>query len=103
MKKSVRVTREFEYEIDLDDSILNQQFVDAFERSFWELDGDSLEDKISNLFEVAACQLANGEENFIEGLGECSSKGMLQYRDKSNKYNVVYDNVYEETETEIVD
>lgn len=103
MKKTVKVVKEFEYEIEIIENLLTQQFVDEFEKSFWELDGEDFEDKISNLFEVAAYQLANGESSFIEGLGDCSSKQMLQYRTaQGKKYNVVYDNKYEETETEVI-
>ena len=105
MKRTVRVVKEFEYNIELDDSILTQEFVNDFERGFWELEADSLEGKLEKLFEVAAYQIANGEENFVEGLGYCTSKGMSSYYKETypeKKFSVVYDENYSETETEML-
>lgn len=103
MKRTVRVTIEKEYEIELKDEILTQKHVDDFEQSFWELDGYSLEEKLSNLFEVAALRLAQGEERFIEGLGPCMSIFVKQYKPDADKMNVFYEETVDDIETEIVE
>jgi hypothetical protein len=101
MKRSVEVVKTVEYDIEIDDSILNQEFVDSFESGFWELDGDTLEEKIDGLFKVAAYQLMQGEQSFIEGIGECCttySKGLFPEK----KFRVLYREIYDDIETEIV-
>jgi hypothetical protein len=103
MKKIVRVVIEKEYEIELKDFLLTQESVSAFEEGFWELDGDSLDEKIGDLFKVAAHQLAIGEERFIEGLGPCASVRTVEYKEKSGeRVNVVWNDTYEDIETEVV-
>jgi hypothetical protein len=105
MKRSVEVVKTVEYDIEIDDSILNQEFVDSFESGFWELDGDTLEEKIDGLFKVAAYQLMNGEAQFIEGVGACCDKGMQSYYKEfypDKEFRVLYKETYEEIETEIV-
>ena len=104
MKRTVRVVKEFEYEIEIDDSILNQDFVDEFESCFWKIDGYTLQDKLGKLFELAASQLANGEKNFIEGIGGCGSAITAQHRRNSGQdVVVVWDCTYDDIETEIVE
>jgi hypothetical protein len=101
MKRSVEVVKTVEYDIEIDDSFLNQEFVDIFESGFWELDGDTLEEKIDGLFKVAAYQLMNGEQSFIEGIGECCtvySKNIFPEK----KFRVLYKENYEELETEML-
>jgi hypothetical protein len=104
MKKTVRVTKEFEYEIDIDDSLFTPQFVKDFQESFWELDGYCLESKYKDLFKVAAGQLANGEEYFIEGLGACASIRTAEYKRRDGMtINVVWKDIYEDMEVELVE
>lgn len=104
MKKTVRVVTEREYEIEIKDEILNQEFVNAFEEGFWELDGDTLEDKINDLFKSVAYQLNNGEEYFIEGVGPCANVHTVKYKDAHGaNTTVVWNDTFEEIETEIVE
>ncbi len=106
MKRSVETTKTVEYDIEIDDSILNQQFVDSFESGFWELDGDTLGEKIDGLFKVAAYQLMQGESQFIEGIGACCSEGMKSWckqHEPGKQFRVIYKEIYEDVETEIVE
>lgn len=104
MKKIIRVVKEFEYEIEIDDKILNQEFVDAFESCFWDLEGDNLQEKLVNVFEIAAGQLANGEDRFIEGIGYCGSTFTAKYRkERGDDVVVVYNEIMNDIETEIVE
>jgi hypothetical protein len=104
MKKTVRVTIEKEFEIEIEDKLLNEEFVNGFEKSFWELDGNSVSEKIESLFGVAARQIAYGEDSFVEGIGACAGAFSVSYlRQAGRDISVVYDEVYDETETEIVD
>ena len=103
MKRTVQATKTFEYEIDIDDKILNEEFVQDFERSFWELEGDTLDDMLNNLFEVVAYQLANGEEYFIEGVGRCGNVVTKEYWGKNGEDVVTtYRENYQDTETEML-
>lgn len=103
MKRTVQVTKTFEYEIDIVDSLLNEEFVNDFERSFWHLEGDSVKQKIEALFEVVAYQLANGEEYFIEGIGRCGNVATKEYWEKNGEDVVTtYRENYQDTETELV-
>lgn len=104
MKRTVEVVKTVEYDIEIDDSILNQEFVDSFESGFWELDGDTLEEKIERLFNVAAYQLMNGEQSFIEGIGGCCRKNMRQWykqHEPNKEFRVFYEETYEDIESEI--
>jgi hypothetical protein len=104
MKKTVRVQIEKEYEIDIDESILTPEFVKEFEAMMWELDGDTLEQKYEALFKVAAHQLANDETEFVEGLGRASSVFSVDFKRKAGAHIiVVYENLYEDTEVEVVE
>lgn len=103
MKRTVNVTKTFEYEIDIDDKLLNEEFVNDFERSFWQLDGNSVPEKLENLFEVVAYQLANGEEYFIEGVGRCGNVVTKPYWEKNGEDVVTtYRENYQDTETEML-
>lgn len=103
MKKTVKVTIEKEFDIEIDDKLLNEDFVTAFEKGFWELEGSSLDEKIECLFRVAARQIAHGESSFVEGVGPCAGVFSADYyRKVGREISVVYDEVYDETETEIV-
>lgn len=103
MKRTVQATKIFEYEIDIDDKLLNEEFVNDFERSFWQLDGDNVEQKIENLFEVVAYQLANGEEYFIEGVGRCGNESTRYFWEKNGADVVTtFRENYQDTETELL-
>lgn len=103
MKRTIQATKTFEYEIDIDDNLLNQEFVDDFELSFWQLNGDNLAEKLDNLFEVVAHQLANGEEYFIEGVGRCGNVVTKSYWEKNGEDVVTtYRETYQDTETELL-
>lgn len=104
MKKTIRVVIEKEYEINIADELINQPFLEAFEYSFWELDGESFDEKVNSLFEAAAYQLARGEENFIEGIGPCASVRTVKYKEQEGKnILVVWNDTYDETEAEVVE
>jgi hypothetical protein len=103
MKKTVCVTIEKEYEIELGDSVLTQEFINEFESYMFELDGDTLEEKQGSLFEFAARQLAIGEEYFIEGIGNIASVRTVDFKRKQgDKIVVVWDDKYENIEAEVV-
>lgn len=103
MKRTVQATKTFEYEIDIDDKLLNEEFVNDFERSMWKLRGTSLEDKIDELFKVVACQLAAGEEYSIEGIGRCGNMVTKEYWEKNGEDVVAtYRENYQDTETEVL-
>jgi hypothetical protein len=102
MKKTVRVAIEKEYEVELADRVLTQEFVDEFESYMFELDGGNLEEKQIALFEFAARQLAQGEEYFIEGLGKISSVRTVKFKQVPGEVMpVVWNDTYENVETEV--
>lgn len=104
MKRAVKVVKEIEYEIEIDDKLICQDFVDSFERSFWELDGDTFEEKTDELFKVVAGQLMQGEERFIKGVGPCASvRTVTLWRNEGKEIPVVWDDVYDDIEMEIVE
>lgn len=104
MIKTVRVMIEKEYEISLSPELLTQEFVTEFESYMFDLEGDTLEDKQNKLFEFAARQLAQGEEQFIEGLGPVASVRTIRFKqDGGKKINVVWDDTVDDMEAEVVE
>jgi hypothetical protein len=104
VKHKVSVTIEKEYDIEIDDNILTHEFVKEFESYMFELDGTDFEEKVGNLFEYAARQLAHGEEHFVEGIGQIASVRTVSFKRKEGeKIAVVWNDTYESTDTEIVE
>jgi len=95
MKKTVRVTIEKEYEIELTPEVLTQEFIDEFESYMFELSGEDLEEKQESLFKFAATQ-AGYNPSFIEGLGKAENE--LYGRPA----NVVYKQIEEWIDMEVV-
>ena len=103
MKKTVRVTIEKEFEIELKDEVLTPEFIKEFESYMWELDG-TLERQQKELFEYAARQIALYDLDFIEGLGKTASIMTAPYHEKQGKVvNVVWKGIYDDVETEVVE
>lgn len=103
MIKTVSVRATKEYEINLGEKVLSQDFITEFESYMWELDGDTLQEKQNKLYEFAAQQIARGEEEFIEGLGHIASVRTVKFKQKDgNQINVVWNDTVDEIETEIV-
>jgi hypothetical protein len=75
MKRTVETIVTKEFEIEIADELFTPEYIKDFESGMWELDGDTLEEKYNGLFDVAAYQIANGERNFIEGLGKVQTVG----------------------------
>lgn len=95
MKKTIRVTIEKEYEIELAPEVLTQEFVDEFESYMFELDGNDLEEKQESLFKFAATQ-AQYNPTFIEGLGKAENCF------GGRQANVIYKQTEEWIDTEVV-
>lgn len=87
MKKTVRVTIEKEYEIELAPEVLTQEFIDEFQSYMFKLSGEDLEDKQDSLFQFAAKQIAQ-DCLFVEGVGKA----------ENYLYNIPSNVVYKETE-----
>jgi hypothetical protein len=103
MKKTVRVTTEKEYEIEIHEEILKQSFINEFESYMFELEGTNLEQKQNDLFAFAARQLAQGEESFIEGIGKIASVRTAKFKqDQGDVIPLVWNDTYEDVETEVV-
>jgi hypothetical protein len=103
VKKTIRVVIEKEYEIELKDNILTQENIKEFESYMWELDGDTLEAKQEELFKFAARQIAEYDVDFVEGLGNVCKASMVGYYERNGAVmNVVWNDTYEDVETEVV-
>jgi hypothetical protein len=76
VKKKVEVILTTEIELEIKDECLTPQFIAAFEACMFDLDPYSnFENKTDAMFAFAARQVAvRGEDQFIEGIGECVSK-----------------------------
>ena len=74
MKKfKVVVTRENEYEIEFDENVFNQEFIDHFKEYFCDL--DTLEDHAKNIAQFRA----RFGERFIEGYGMPKVNGKIPF------------------------
>lgn len=103
MKRTVRVVIEKEYEVELKSELLTQAFADEFESYMFTLDGDTLKEKQEHLCKFAAAQLAQYDNDFIEGIGQVASVLVAPYHEKDgHRVNVVWKDNYEDVETEIV-
>ena len=81
------VTRTDEYEIEVDETIVNQDWIDDFGKYFFEADG--VEDLAEN---IATMQARFGSDmDFIEGYGYVPRDGKLPFsaRDYDNKGNLL--------------
>lgn len=102
MKKTVAVKIEKQYEIELRPEVCTQEFVSEFESYMWELDGDTLEEKLNNLSAYVGRQIAQYDMDFVEGVGSVSSKFSLKLKeDAGHKIAAVYQEVYDDVETEV--
>ena len=63
MKKTVRVTVEKEFEIEIPDEMLAPESVETFSRTIFSIDGPD------DLFKHAARQIAEYGDHFVEGIG----------------------------------
>lgn len=69
MKKTIEVTIIKEFEIEILDECLTQEFLDSFQRSFYDLDDPA----VDSLFVHVASTIAHeGRPEFIEGVGDCA-------------------------------
>lgn len=105
MKRTVRVTIEKEYDIELADEVLTEEHVKMFESAFWELDGNTFEEKRDDLFKVAAHQISRGEYEFVEGIGYCCPAVSVAYKRQYSDKNivVVYEELTDYTDAEFVE
>jgi hypothetical protein len=102
MKKTVKVVIEKEYEIELRPDILTQEFVNEFESYMWELEGETLDEKLNNLCAYVARQLAQYDLDFVEGVGSVASNFSVKLKEAAGqKIAVVYEEVYDDVETEV--
>lgn len=75
------VTRIDEYVVEIDETIINQEFIDNFSRYFWKLDG--LEDIAS---QMARHQLLHGDSViYMEGLGNVKRDGKLPWHSQDKE------------------
>lgn len=102
MKKIVTVKIEKQYEIELRPEICTQEFVSEFESYMWELEGETLEEKLKDLSAYIARQIAQYDFDFVEGVGSVSSNFSLKFKeDAGQKIAAVYQEVYDDVETEV--
>ena len=73
-KFNVKVTREDEYEIAIDDEIYTREWMDEFGKYMWKL--DDIQDIAKA---IAWHQMRNGDERFLEGLGNITRDGELPF------------------------
>lgn len=100
--KTITVKIEKQYNITLAPDVCTQEFVNEFESYMWELEGDTLEEKLVELHAYAARMIAQYDLDFIEGLGPCASVRTASLHEKQGKkINVVWEDTYEDVETEV--
>lgn len=98
MKKTVRVTIEREFVIDIPDHLLTPENIAEFEGSMWHLES---EDKREELFEyVARC--AAYEHPYAEGMGYFGTERMKARADNPKDF-IVVDELYDFAEMEITE
>ena len=93
MKKTVRITIEKEFEIDIVDTLLTEEAMKEFSSYMWEVT------EPSELFEYVARSCFDEQSTHIEGLGKVVPKYMKQFNEKAV---ITFNNTYEDIETEIV-
>lgn len=93
MKKTVRITIEKEFEIDIDDSLLTEESLKEFSSYMWDATSPH------QMFEYVARSCFDGQTTFVEGLGEAVPKHMKKF---SENAVITFNMTYEDTEVEIV-
>lgn len=103
MKRIVKVTIEKEYEIELDPSLLTEEYVKEFEAYMFKLDGDTHEEKLNSLHQYAAEDIARwGEDRHIEAMGYSGWRDASKYFN-CEKPHVLYHMLDDYVESEIVE
>lgn len=104
MKRTVKVTIEKEYEIELDASLLTDEYVKEFESYMYKLEGNSFDEKIDSLHRYAAESLAQwGDNAHIEGVGYPKWRDAGKYYEDDKVYHVIYHPTDEFVDSEIVE
>lgn len=100
MKRTVKVTIEKEFDIEIPDHLLTDQHIAEFESCMWELDGDGT--KVEQLFQYAGRGAAYDWDH-LEGMGYMGSKYLrdVQKEDRKKDFIVIYEH-YEDCEAEVV-
>lgn len=83
MKKTVTVTIEKQFEIEIDDEHLTPEKIADFSSYMFEVGG------VDDLFKYAGEQVARYEDNFIEGIGP--AKSAVNKKDEPVSYREIYD------------
>jgi hypothetical protein len=97
MKRTVRVTIEKEFDIDIPDHLLSDENIQGFEDFMWEIEE---EDKREGLFKYAArCKAYDWD--FAEGLGYIGEAHMRVFMKSPESYIVVSEK-YDDCDEEIV-
>lgn len=101
MKKfNVKVFISQEYEIEIDDTILNDEWKENFEKYFWDLP-----DEHKSVAEHIATKRAIGTFGFMEGFGPIKVNGEAPYpykeEDMVNGLNIIIISENEEIEADI--
>jgi hypothetical protein len=97
MKRTVRVTIEKEFDIDIPDHLLSDENIQSFEDFMWEIED---EDKREGLFKYAA-RCAAYDWDFVEGLGYIGEAYMREFMKNPESYIVVSEK-YDDCEEEII-
>lgn len=101
--KTVTVKIEKQYRITLAPEVCTQEFVSEFESYMWELEGETLEEKLAELHAYAARQVAEYSVDFVEGIGPCASNFTASFLERSGKkINVVWEAIYDDVESEVL-
>ncbi len=102
MTKNVTVRIEKQYSVTIDAEYLTQEFISEFESYMFELDGDTLDEKIDSLHAYAAQQIAEYGAEFVEGIGEVASVMSAQYRRAAGQKIVIeYSEGWSDVEVEV--
>lgn len=101
MKRTVKVTIEKEFEIDIPEILLTPQHIKDF-NSYIGLDADveDIEDCQAELFRFVARLAAYGYDD-AEGMGPMGSEYMKKYA-KQPEYFITLDETYDDAEAEIL-
>ena len=101
MKRTVKITIEKEFEIDIPEILLTPQHIKDF-NSYIGLnsDVDDIEDCQAELFRFVGRLAAMGDD-YAEGMGPMGSAYMKEYA-KQPEYYITLDETYDDAEAEIV-
>jgi hypothetical protein len=97
MKRTVRVTIEKEFIIDIPDHLLTAEYIKEFEDFIGERYEDNKQD---GLFKYAAWHAAK-DYNEAEGLGYLDAEYKKKYMDRPEDF-IVVEEIYEDTEEEVL-